>query len=78
MSLNDIAEQNNPMLRGWINYYGRFNQSAMYPVLRHFNNNLAAWAMKKYKHLHERKKKMTQFFEGIIKAQPNLFAHWET
>jgi len=77
ISLNDLAEQYNPMLRGWINYYGRFNRSAMYPVLRHFNNNLAAWAMKKYKHLYGRKKKTTQFFERIIKVQPNLFAHWK-
>ena len=77
ISLNDIAEQYNPILRGWLSYYGKFNSSAMYPVLRHFNQNLAAWAMKKYKHLHNRKMKTTQFFERIVKEQPNLFAHWK-
>ena len=32
-SLNEIAKIYNPILRGWINYYGRYNRSAMNPVL---------------------------------------------
>jgi RNA-directed DNA polymerase len=66
-----------PILRGWINYYGRFNPSGLYPVWRYFNNTLAAWAMKKYKSLYRRKMKATQFLERIAKQQPKLFAHWQ-
>jgi RNA-directed DNA polymerase len=67
----------NPILRGWINYYGRFNPSGLYSVWRYFNNTLAAWAMKKYKRLYGRKMKATQFLERIAKEQPKLFSHWQ-
>jgi hypothetical protein len=45
MSLNDIARQYNPVLQGWLNYYGRYNRSGMYPMLRHFNKTLISWSM---------------------------------
>src|SRR5664280_2149119 len=31
LSLNDLAEHMNPVLRGWIHYYGRYYKSALYP-----------------------------------------------
>ncbi len=37
MSLADIALQINPLLRGWIEYYGRYAPSALAPVLRYVN-----------------------------------------
>ncbi|WP_459947862.1 group II intron maturase-specific domain-containing protein [Desulfocastanea catecholica] len=36
----------NPVLRGWLTYYGHFYRSALYPVFRHFNKTLVAWAMR--------------------------------
>lgn len=29
-SLDDLAKMSNPVLKGWINYYGSFNKSALY------------------------------------------------
>ena len=49
LSLEDIARKFNPILRGWLNYYGRYRRSEMYSVLRHFNPTLVAWVMAKYK-----------------------------
>lgn len=40
LSLRDISRLFNPVLRGWVAYYGRFYPSAMYPVFRHFNKTL--------------------------------------
>ena len=37
MTLEDIANEINPLLRGWIEYYGRYAPSALYPMLRHVN-----------------------------------------
>ena len=42
----------NPIVRGWINYYGRFYKSRLYPVLGSINDGLVRWAMRKYKRLH--------------------------
>ncbi|MDA8306092.1 MAG: hypothetical protein M0Z81_04605 [Deltaproteobacteria bacterium] len=48
LGLTQIARMFNPVLRGWLNYYGRFHPTAMAPVLRHFDLTLIAWAMRKY------------------------------
>jgi RNA-directed DNA polymerase len=76
LSLKEIAHRFNPVLRGWIEYYGRYNRSALYPVFRHFNKTLVAWLMRKYKNL---KGKMHAVFtlETIAKREPHLFAHWK-
>jgi RNA-directed DNA polymerase len=77
LSLNDIAEMFNPVLRGWIEYYGCYNPSALYPVLRHFNMTLVSWAMRKYKKLRVHKTQAGIFLEKIAKREPKLFAHWK-
>ncbi len=77
LSLSDIADKYNPVLRGWIEYYGRYNRSGLYPVLRHFNKTLVSWAMRKYKKLRGHKTRAAIFLEKIAKREPNLFAHWK-
>lgn len=76
LSLDDIARLHNPVLRGWIAYYGRFYPSALSPVFKHFDNTLVAWAMRKYKRLKGRKTQACRFIESIAKRQPDLFVHW--
>jgi RNA-directed DNA polymerase len=77
LSLADISRLHNPVLRGWLEYYGRFSPSAMYPVLRHFNMTLVAWAMRKYRRLKDHKTRASLFLEGISERQPHLFVHWQ-
>ena len=50
----------NVELQGWINYYGRFYKSMLYPVFRHFNEMLVRWAMRKYKRLRRHKSQGAQ------------------
>jgi len=77
ISLEDISRKYNPILRGWLNYYGRFCPSAMYPVFRHFNKTLVTWARRKYRRLQRHKTQAGRLIEGISKRQPRLFVHWE-
>lgn len=77
LSLEEIAKAYNPVLQGWLNYYGAFYRSAMYPVWRHFNNTLIAWAMKKYKRLNKSQKRAAKLMEGIAKRSPHLFVYWK-
>lgn len=77
LSLADIARLHNPILRGWLGYYGRFYPSAMYPVLRHFNKTLVAWAMKKYRRLKGKKMRASQFLKNLAMKCPYLFVHWQ-
>jgi RNA-directed DNA polymerase len=76
-SLNDIAALLNPILRGWIQYYGRFIPSALQPVLRYVNQALVAWAMRKFKRFKRRKTRASLFFQRLVKECPSLFAHWK-
>lgn len=77
LSLADISRLHNPILRGWLAYYGRFCRSAMYPVFRHFNKTLVAWAMRKYRRLKRHKIRASMFLEQISEKQPHLFVHWQ-
>jgi group II intron reverse transcriptase/maturase len=76
-SLADIAQLLNPLLRGWIAYYGRFAPSALSPVLRYVNHTLVAWAMRKFKRFKAHKTRAGCFFERLSKDRPDLFAHWK-
>lgn len=78
LSLPEIARWYNPILNGWLNYYGRYTRSALYSVWRHFNKTLVAWARRKYKPLQKRKTKACLFIEEISEKQPHLFAHWRS
>lgn len=77
LELKDIAEMYNPVLRGWIQYYGRYNLSALDPVLGHFNLTLLAWAMHKYKNLKGHKRRAANFLQELAAREPGLFPHWK-
>ncbi len=77
MSLEEIAEHYNPVLQGWLNYYGRYNRSSMYLMQRDFNRTQVAWAMRKFKKLRSHKTRAVKFMENISKRQPSLFVHWK-
>lgn len=47
-----IVEILNPMIRGWMNYFGKFNPSAMKETLQCIERRLVKWAMCKYKNFH--------------------------
>ena len=76
MSLADIALQINPLLRGWIEYYGRYAPSALAPVLRYVNQTLLAWAMRKFKRFAAHKIRASRFLQSIAKTNAELFVHW--
>jgi RNA-directed DNA polymerase len=76
LSLQDIARRLNPLLRGWVAYYGAFCPSALYPLYRHVNKTLVAWARRKYKRLQRHKTRASLFLESVAENQPHLFVHW--
>ncbi len=75
-SLRDLACMFNPVIRGWVNYYGQFYKSALHPVLIQLNASLQRWAMRKYKKIRCRKRRAFYMLGRIAKQMPNLFAHW--
>jgi hypothetical protein len=77
VSLADIAQQINPLLRGWIDYYGRYTPSALSPMLRYVNQTLLAWTMRKYKRFKAHKIRASRFLQRLVTDQARLFVHWQ-
>lgn len=77
LSLQDIAKWINPMLRGWINYYGQYTQSAMSAVLKRIDSILVAWSRRKYLKLKNRKIYAIKCMKDYASKHTNLFAHWK-
>jgi RNA-directed DNA polymerase len=73
--LADLAEWMNPVIRGWMNYYGSFYRTEMYALLRRINTYLMRWARRKYKRLRAFKR-FKSWWNGLMRREPNLFAHW--
>ena len=74
-TLEDLANAINPIVRGWMNYWGRFGQTQMHPLLRRINTYLMRWARKKYKRLRAFKR-VKAWWDGVTSRAPELFAHW--
>jgi RNA-directed DNA polymerase len=76
-SLEDLSRRFNPGLRGWINSYGCFYKSAMYPTLRHMDHALVHWVRRKYKRFHRHRRRAEHWLERVARREPKLFAHWQ-
>lgn len=75
--LEDLARVVNPVVRGWMNYYGRYYRSKCVQVLRHLNEALAAWARRKYKRFHRRERASMHWLGRIARRDPTLFVLWQ-
>ena len=76
LTLDDLARWLNPIVAGWMQYYGRFYRSAMAPLLQRVNTYLRRWAGKKYRRLRTYKR-FKRWWRGLLERQPALFAQWK-
>ena len=77
LTLSDLARAVNPIVRGWINYYGRFYRSKLISLLRRIDDYLVRWAMKKYKRLRGHPPRARRMLASVQRREPALFAHWQ-
>lgn len=71
-----ISEMLNPLIRGWMNYFSKYNPSAMKYTLMIIERRIVIWAMSKYKHLRGRRKRAEKWLSQVKEREPKLFAHW--
>lgn len=76
-SIGELSRMFNPVIQGWINYYGRFYKTELYAVLRYLNEKLIHWARRKYKRLQRHRRRAEHWLGRIARREPNLFAHWK-
>lgn len=73
--LAELAAWVNPIVAGWMTYFGRFYRSKLYPLLRRINTYLMRWARQKYKRLRAFKV-CHSWWRGLLDREPTLFRHW--
>jgi group II intron reverse transcriptase/maturase len=74
-SFGEVARRINPIVRGWMQYYGAFYRTALYPLLLRINAYLMRWIRRKYRRLRPYKKAQA-CWQRITSQYPRLFAHW--
>jgi RNA-directed DNA polymerase len=75
LSERDLTRWLNPIVSGWMNYYGRFYRSQLYPLLRRINVYLVRWMRKKYKRLRTFTTAHAAW-RRTTRQYPRYFAHW--
>ena len=76
LNFADLARMINPIVRGWMNYYGAFYPSALSTLLARINTYLVRWVRKKYKRLRSIRKAQARW-EYVTTTYPRYLAHWE-
>jgi len=76
-SLEGLAEKYNPVIRGWIQYYGKFYKTELSSLANYINLRLVKWARRKYKSLKTHKQKAYDWLVRVYNANPTLFEYWK-
>ncbi|EQD78426.1 RNA-directed DNA polymerase (Reverse transcriptase), partial [mine drainage metagenome] len=71
------ARRINPIVRGWIRYYGLYYKSVLRGVLDHLNWILIQWVRRKYKPFRRHQRQAMYWLARLARRQPSLFAHWQ-
>jgi RNA-directed DNA polymerase len=77
LTLEEIAKQINPIIQGWINYYGKHNVKVLKEALMPVNMKLTRWVRDKFKGFRGHKTRAIYRLGDIALANPDLFAHWK-
>ena len=75
--IEDLSQMYNPIIRGWVNYYGVYYKSKLYPTFKMLNLILEKWAMRKYKKLKGHRQRARYWLSRIAYQKPELFAQWQ-
>src|SRR3954470_7586546 len=74
--LEDLARLANPVVRGWLNSYGRFYRSRCVQVLRHLNEALGKWAPRSLTSLFKRGLRRIHTCLHLMIPLPPLWTEW--
>jgi group II intron reverse transcriptase/maturase len=75
-SIVGVALYLEPLIRGWINYYGKFRITELKPVFLLLRQRIVWWARKRYKRYKTNMIKAYRWIDRVQKQFPNLFYQW--
>ncbi len=71
-----IATMKNPIISGWVNYYGKLSRTEFRKVMDFLNKTLARWARKKFKGLKLGRNRSIYWLATVAHENRALFYHW--
>ena len=77
LELSDLSKLLNPKIRGWMNYYGKYDRYGLSKTFRRLDKRIVRWLLNKYKKLRNQLGKGYNRLKRIRENFPKLFAHWE-
>ena len=75
-SIVGVALYLEPLIRGWINYYGKFRLTELNSVFLLLRQRIVWWARKRYKRYKTNMNKAYRWLDKVKKQFPNLFYQW--
>ena len=75
LSFADLAGWVNPVVRGWMGYYGAFRRSELTPLFQQINRVLVKWVRLKWRRFRNWQKLIARW-EQVVTDYPDYFAHW--
>jgi group II intron reverse transcriptase/maturase len=76
LTYKELAALVSNQVRGWMNSYGRFYRSALYPVLSHVNWHIQQWMRRKYRRLRPAKA-LGKAWDRLTAEYPRYLPHWQ-
>ena len=76
-AIENLSRMFNPIIRGWLECYGQYYRSALYPYMRQLDRSPARWANRKYKKLRGHLRRATHWIARISRRDSKLFARWQ-
>ena len=77
LAIGDLVKWLQPVVRGWINYYGRFCPSTLHRALSMVDELVVRWARRKYMWLRMHATRAWDWLERWKSRQPSLLPHWQ-
>ena len=75
VSLEQTAVKLNPKIRGWLNYYCKFNPREAMDVFLYTNELIRRWFEEKYRL--KSKHAVQKLYDSYVMANIHLFVHWQ-
>ena len=72
--IEQLANDLNEKVRGWVSYFGKYAGSSMHSIYAHINRRLIKWCMWKYRKF---KRQAITWMYRKWAEKPMLFVHWQ-
>ena len=76
LSWAELARRIGPVIRGWMNYYGRYHRSELYPLLSRINHHIQRWLQDKHKRLRSART-LRRAWKRVTTQYPSALPHWQ-